>query len=468
VLLFFLTLPLVNPWVRGDGVGYYAYVRSLLVEHQLDFANDWRSANESFSMGRVRPDGSIDPLQYTRTGHLENHFAVGPSLLWAPFLVPVHCVMLTLQRFGINVQANGYSRPYLVTMALATALYGFLGLLLSFRLACLYTDERSAFLATLGIWFASSLPVYMYFNPSWSHAHSLFVVALFLWYWHRTRRERTLAQWGILGLLSGLALDVYYLNIAVLLIPCLESGRQYVMKWRSSERDWSGIGQLLKADIIYGIALAVAFLPSLITRNIIYGNPLDLGYSHEWTLKPALLQVLFSSDHGLLTWTPILILAMGGWLLIPKYDKALAGYLIAAFLALYTLVSVHTNWDGLSSFGNRFFISLTPLFILGLAVFFREFARWVGGGRRAYAIAGSVTTLFILWNLAFIFQWGTHMVPARGPISWKQMVYNQFVAVPQRGASELAAYFENRRALMYHIEQEDVRQLKERESEGRK
>src|SRR5579863_5296472 len=93
LLLFFLTLPLVNPWVRGDGVGYYAYLRSLLIEHRLDFANDWRAANESFTLGRVEPDGSINPLQYTRTGHLDNHFTVGPSLLWAPFIVPVHGVM---------------------------------------------------------------------------------------------------------------------------------------------------------------------------------------------------------------------------------------------------------------------------------------------------------------------------------------------------------------------------------------
>ena len=40
------------------------------------------------------------------------------------------------------------------------------------------------------------------------------------------------------------------------------------------------------------------------------------------------------------------------------------------------------------------------------------------------------------------------------------MVRNQFVAVPQRATAEVAAYFENRRALMHHIEQEDVRQLK--------
>ncbi len=461
LLVFFLTLPLVNPWVRGDGVGYYAYIRSLLVEHKLDFANDWRSANESFAMGRVLADGTIDPRLYTQTGHLDNHFAVGPSMLWAPFLVPVHGVLLTLQRFGISVQANGYSRPYLVTMALATALYGFLGLLISFRWACHYTAECWAFLATLGIWFASSLPVYMYFNPSWSHAHSVFAVAVFLWYWQRTRQGRTLAQWVILGLLSGLMLDVYYLNIALLLIPFLGSVRQYGKKWRNGERDWGARGRVFKAYLAYGFALVVAFLPTLITRRVICGHLFDLGYSHEWSMKPALLQVLFSPDHGLLTWTPILILAMGGLFLMLKHDKELAAYLLISFLAFLVLVSFHTNWDGLSSFGNRFFISLTPVFILGLAVCVSEFAQWLGNERKAMAWASSVTALLVLWNLAFIFQWGTHMVPVRGPISWKQMVRNQFLVVPQQAGTELATYFENRRGLMHRIEQEDVRQLRQ-------
>ena len=41
ILLFVFALPLVNPWVRGDGVGYYAYVRSLLIDHDLRFENEW-------------------------------------------------------------------------------------------------------------------------------------------------------------------------------------------------------------------------------------------------------------------------------------------------------------------------------------------------------------------------------------------------------------------------------------------
>ena len=124
-----------------------------------------------------------------------------------------------------TVSAGGFRRRIFEAVhggdGLGTALYGFLALLMSFGLARRYVPERWAFLATLGIWFASSLPVYMYFNPSWSHAHSAFTVALFLWYWDRTRAARTWLQWVILGAIGGLMMDVYYVSGVLLFIPLL-------------------------------------------------------------------------------------------------------------------------------------------------------------------------------------------------------------------------------------------------------
>ena len=70
--MFVLTLPLSNPWVRGDGVGYYAYVRSLLIEKHLDFEKDWEHGNESFVMGRLDSNGHVLASQYTSTGHIAN------------------------------------------------------------------------------------------------------------------------------------------------------------------------------------------------------------------------------------------------------------------------------------------------------------------------------------------------------------------------------------------------------------
>jgi hypothetical protein len=147
--------------------------------------------------------------------------------------------------------------------------------------------------------------------------------------------------------------------------------------------------------------------------------------------------------------------------LFGKYDKELAIYLGASALSFYYIVACHPNWDGLSSFGNRFFISLTPLFVLGLSVAFSEFSKWLKGARQALGAASAVTCLLILWNLAFIFQWGTHLIPVRGPISWRRMAYNQVNVVPTEFARQVHAYFVNRGGMMQQIEQEDIRQIKQ-------
>jgi hypothetical protein len=462
-IVFLATLPFSNPWVRGDGVGYYAYVRSLLVEHRLDFANDWRHANPSFRLKSVSPQGDIAPEFYTATGHIKNIYAVGASLLWAPFLVPVHAGVLVWQRCGGRVAADGFSRPYVLTMALATALYGFLGIAISFLVARRFVAERFCLLAALAIWFASSLPVYMYFNPAYSHAHSAFAAALLLWYWHRTRPQRSFRQWIVLGLLSGLLLDVYYLNVAILLVPLVEALRAYGRNWRAPGHAWMETRRLFAAHLAYGGATLVGFLPTLITRWIVNGHPLalgydDLGFTH-W-FHPKLWQPLVSSNHGLLVWTPVVIPALAGLLLLRQYDRELAVGSLAAVAALYYTVACHTDWHGLSSFGNRFFISLTPFFVLGLAVALQEASRCFKRPRAASVVLGAAMGALILWNLAFIFQWGTGLVPHRGPISWRQMAYNQFVVVPARMGGAVRSYFANRRGMMERIEEQDVNQMR--------
>jgi hypothetical protein len=462
-ILFLLTLPLINPWVRGDGVGYYAYLRSALIDHDLRFENDYLAANESFVISHIDAQGHLLPRMYTKTGYVENHFSVGPAILWAPVMLAVHAAVLVADRFGGQVAADGYSRPYLVAMAFTTACYGFLSLLLAFRIARKYFGDLWSFLATVGIWMASSLPIYMYFNPSWSHAFSAFSVALFLWYWDRTRLRRTAGQWAILGLLAGLMGNVYYPNAILLIFPALE-----ILYLLRAKRPDTGefrfpIQKLALGGAVFIVAFLAALSPTFITRQIIYGSPFETGYpaisTWNWT-SPALLKVLFSSDHGMFSWTPILILAAIGLPFLIKRDALLGQGCLLTFLAYYYFIASYPDWDGLSSFGNRFFVSLTPIFIFGLAALLGSFSGWVGKTTRAAAIAVPALALFIVWNIGFIFQWGTHMVPARGEISWSTMVHNQFVEVPLRMTHSLETYFMHRGEMMQHIEQEDIEQQK--------
>ena len=162
--VFVVTLPLVNPLVHGDGVGYYAYLRAPLIQHNLRFEEDWRHANLGFVQPRVDARDQLAPNQYTSTGYVNNLFTIGPAMLWAPFFLLAHATVVIADRFGANISADGFSLPYRVLVAFGSAFYGFCGLLLSYLLARKYVNASWALLATLDIWIGSSLPVYMYFK----------------------------------------------------------------------------------------------------------------------------------------------------------------------------------------------------------------------------------------------------------------------------------------------------------------
>jgi hypothetical protein len=442
IALFLLSLPFVQPHVQGDGIGYYAYARSMLIDHNLNFNGDWKDPNTGDAVVAGYENGHVLWSHYTSTGHRVDHFSAGPAILWAPFVGAAHLGVLALDHFGWKIAADGYSRPYLMAMALGTALYGFLGLWFSFQMARIYFEERWAFLATVGIWFASSLPAYMYVDPSWAHAHSVFTGALFLWYWQRTIGKRTAVQWIVLGLIAGLMLDVYYANFVFLLAPLIESAIGIVGAWKKPGHDFVSIRRIFLFNVVLALTAVVAFLPTLITRQIIFGNPFGMGLYTEWHWnwdRPAFWAILVSHNRGIVICTPILIPAVVGLFLLRRREPRVGGILLAIAAGYYALIATYPWWDGTSSFGNRYFITLTPLYVVGLAAVFAAFAKHWQDQQAAFRRVLVVTSLLVLWNLGLVFQWSTGLLPERGPIYWNEVIYNQFRVVPAQSVRTLYA-----------------------------
>jgi hypothetical protein len=113
----------------------------------------------------------------------------------------------------------------------------------------------------------------------------------------------------------------------------------------------------------------------------------------------------------------------------------------------------------MAAFGNRFFISLTPIFIFGLALLLQRFGSFFRSSTPASALAAAVLFLFVLWNAGFIFQWGAHLIPVRGPVSFAEVTHNQFYVVPREISANLRRYLFKRKALMQQIEQRDIQEL---------
>jgi hypothetical protein len=217
---------------------------------------------------------------------------------------------------------------------------------------------------------------------------------------------------------------------------------------------------------VFSLALMLVFLPTLVTKKIIYGGFFNFGYNEVWYwASPAFFKAAFSSDHGFLVWTPVLMLAVIGVGLLARRDRNLALGLGAVLLLYLYLIGCYQDWDGLASYGNRFFVSLTPIFVIGLAAFFD----WLASAlqeRSAAWTAGVATAALIAFNFGLIFQWGVHLIPARGPISWREAAYNEVAVVPAMAVGIMKDYATGRSELMKHIEEQDVRQLTSDQSKG--
>jgi hypothetical protein len=116
VLLVGLTLLTFTPTMSADGIEYYAYLRSLAVDHDLDFRNEYVGSDVPFkraptSLARKR----------TSTGYVGNLASVGPAIVWAPFYLVGDAIVRAGNAFGARWTTRGYSLPYIAMINLASA-----------------------------------------------------------------------------------------------------------------------------------------------------------------------------------------------------------------------------------------------------------------------------------------------------------------------------------------------------------
>jgi hypothetical protein len=414
-LLFFLALlrvPRVDGQLVGsDGVFYYAYARSLVIDHDLDFANEY--AHFQIPTSKY----SLTPI-----GHVPNKYAIGPALLWMPFFLAAHVIALTGHALGIRIAADGYGYLYQAAISIGSIVYGALGFWLAFLCARRMFSQLATVAAVGILWLASNFFYYLVFEPSMAHMVSLFSVALLLTIWllrFWNADTPALAQAAILGAAGGLVLLVRLQDAIFLLLPCGYLLVRCIQEWRAGKlhqaQRWFCCG------LITAVMTLIAFLPQIIVWQQIYGTWAVSPYLSDHTptfywLQPQLGGVLFSTFHGLFTWHPIYLFALGGLAVVAQRDRRLALALVGLLLLdLYVVAAWWSWWQG-DSFGGRMFLSAMWIWVLGLAGCFE----WLRG-RRLFYPALAVGLLLILWNGLSLMQYRLGFVPMSAPLTWEQM-----------------------------------------------
>jgi hypothetical protein len=375
--------------VASDGVHYFATLRSAIVDGDLNFENEYRilGAGEAY-------------FQPTATGRLPNTFSVGPALVWAPAYLLIH----GLGHLGL-FRPTGFGYPYFTAIATVTAVCGLLGVLWLYGLVRRYCEPGVAFTASLLIWLGTFHVWYMVFEASMSHAFGMASVTGYLLLCHREPRHNR--EYVLLGLAAGAVILMRWQNVFFLPVGWAILGSA------GTRPKWNHIALFLGTAI-------VLFLPQTMFWKIIYGRffLVPQGTSFMAWDSPQLEAVLFSSRHGLLSWSPVLWLGLVGLLALTRKAPVLAVSLLGALAAsTYVNASVHDWWAG-ASFGARRFDGALAAFGLGLAVAIE----WLVPRVKQHALVFASLALlpFVFWNVSLMALYSRGTIPFDGPVSFRQ------------------------------------------------
>ena len=403
--LFWMALLFRPALVSIDGTGYYSWVRTLVVGHSL----------HTDPMFLSRACGPANPHCFYRT----NPYGIGVALFLSPFFLLAHGLAPLL-----HAPQDGLSRPYIVLCSLGSSLWGLSGLLLSWRVARSLYPERAATLAALTLWLGSPLLFYMIPNNFLSHSIDVFVNALFLYVYTRTRGPEQPRTWLLYGALIGLAMMVRMPNVFLGVLPLADT----LTRLRHGERRL-GPEAGRYALLICGLLLTMT--PQMLVWKLTRGhwfllNPYKGATGdHSDFLHPHLWQVLFSTNHGFLLWAPAFLVALVSLPLLARRDRPLAVALTVIALLDYFLVSSWDYWNGDAAFGPRLFLNLIPAAVIGLtALLDRLSARLPAGLLRA------ASACLIVWVLLLMGQYALKIIPSNAGVPVAVLLHNQLFLIP--------------------------------------
>lgn len=471
--LFVVSLPAVTPRLySSDEVEYFSYLRSLYFDGDLSFENEYRYFHDrNIARGAGFHETFLE--RETAIGRRVNYATIGAAILWLPFYAAADA---WTRATGV-AEPNGFTSPYVAAVAYGSAFYGFLGLLLALRAAGILlghgrntADTPTAgslpLLPAIAVWIGTPLLFYMYVAPPFAHACSAFAVAVFVNVWLRVREQWTPRGAFALGLSAALMTMVREQDAFLALGPAVDfllttARRTYaahspVALPRVRPRVHSsaaGLGApngslatlsvpVAKIAVAAAISGAVAFLlgysPQLLAYDAINGYP---GPAEHVSRKmswwaPHALQVLASPHHGFFFWTPLAVIAIVG--LFAVRDRRLRTCLLIMVASQIYVAGSVESWTVAGAFGQRRFVCLTPLLVVGLT------ALWSRASSTRWPLAALIA-LCVWWNVALMAQFATRLMD-RQRLEPARNAYHAFVTLPRLAPSLVHRYLTDRQS----------------------
>lgn len=382
----------VDYYPGGDGYYIYMLARSMAYDHDIDLTNDYAICGDPWSIGKD-----------FGTGHPANPWFIGPATIWAPALAILKHVV-PLPANAPPVMVNGCRGPVVFALGLLAPVFVLLTLYFGYRIARRFAGDGPALLGAIIVGFGSLLIV---FGPLWwnySHVWAAATLTLACLFYVKTTEQPTRVRyWVCTGAAIGWAalMRPHHMMwlIAPALLTCVE-GWKAILARRSPHREaLRGIAALAAFGAVFSIRLW--------SYDYMYGSPWPPVLRHVY-LQPAHahpLLLLFSGRAGLLTYTPMMWLAVWGFfgsLFWRRHHRVFLPLGIAFFVDFW-ICSSPLEWPGGATVGPRLLTSFCGMFLVWTSLTAKVVGDWASANvdrlKRFAAIGWVGLPLLLSWQL---------------------------------------------------------------------
>lgn len=396
--------------IWADKAGYYVYLPAAL---KYDFEANRFPENVDSLTGKGFQLDTAQNKVFTK-------YSYGVALMQLPFYLVADALAGPL-----HYPEDGFSAIYQRSIDLAAVCWLLLGLFFLGKCLRYEHSRRTVILTLLALFLATHLFYYAIDDTGMSHVYSFALFCAVLWLFRKTDHFSKLGMTGslLLGLLSGWILVIRPTGLLFMLtLPFLDLTERGEILPR--------ICVFLRPKILLPLLLGVVilWLPQLFYWRYAHGAYLVYSYGQEgfnW-LHPALLQTWFAPAGGLLLYTPLFLLLLGGiFVRIRKQEKN--GW---PLLALFLLISYVFScwWDPAfgCSFGGRSYVEYLAVFSLPLAGLF---SRLSSAGRLRKGLCILLILLLIGFNLKLIYTFDGCLY---GDGAWDWQAWGSLVTGPTK------------------------------------
>jgi hypothetical protein len=353
----------------SDSRFYYSYTLSWVKDHDIKLNSELLAITGN------------DPST-NKKGLAVNTFSPGTSIFWVPSFWLADSFVKSVNLFGNLLDQSGLSVVYQTPPAVTSILLLTLGLYLVYRTLLDFFSVKNSLLTSISLLTTTNLLFYAAVEPLMSHAISFFISALFLFYFTKYKGRRN--SYFVLGFLAGVAGLVRILNSFLILIPAIKV-------LRLEKRN---LIDKLKLEGKLALGYLIGFFPQIYICNLFFNEFIigpSWGYGFDFR-NPHIIHVLFNTQNGLFTLTPIVFVAISGMIFFWKRNKELAFFGLSYFILHLFLVSSWAVFTQGGSYSIRMLITTYPLLAFGLAEIIKQYK----------GLVGENTTVITIFGLSFL------------------------------------------------------------------